>query len=129
MLDYKPTAVVAHKSADMVNQAQRLLQNTTKGCAAGLWNAVPSQDELSQKRRNYREHPGHVKLAIEFLCFNRYGLQLRKLYSETLRALDDISSTCVIPRGEKPLHVLSTDFNIDPQIKLMNDSFQSLFGN
>lgn len=95
MIDNKPDAT---KVGVMVNQGNRRQSSGAKTD----WQPGPVQDEFTQTRRKYRDHPGHTNLAVEFLRFNRYSIQLRRLYSETLKALDDISSTGVIPRGSRP---------------------------
>lgn len=41
----------------------------------------------------------HFSLHPEFARFTINGVQLRRAYSETLKALDDISSSGVIPKG------------------------------
>ena len=44
---------------------------------------------------------GISNLPSEFRRFTLNSVQLRRLYSETLKALDDISGSGVIPSGNK----------------------------
>lgn len=43
---------------------------------------------------------GTVLLHNEFRRFGNNSTKLRKIYTETLRSLDDISSSGVVPKGK-----------------------------
>jgi hypothetical protein len=83
------------KNIDMVNENPKASEHYIIGEKKSTYRRRRTRGPEFAESRGRGIHG----LSQEFRRFTLNSVQLRRLYSETLKALDDISSNGVIPQG------------------------------